>query len=89
MVLWARSGIVGQDRLHDRLVLAHGVGDPVRHAGHPAAIGRHLVAQLSRLIGQKGIARGLIDRLVELLIDVVKHVDVAGLAGSNKPLMNL
>ena len=58
--------IMGQNRLHDRLVLSHGIGDPVRHARDPTAIGRYLVAQLSRLIGQKGIARGFIDRLMEL-----------------------
>src|SRR5882724_415217 len=81
--------IMGQDRLHDRLVLAHGIGDPVRHPRHPTAMGRYLVAQLSRLISQKGIARGFIDRLMELLIDVVKHVDIAGFAGRNKLLMNL
>ena len=80
--------IMGQDRLHDRLVLAHGVGDPVRHPRHPTTIGRDLVAQLSRLIGQKGIARGFLDRLMELLIDVVKHIYVAGFTGSHKPLMN-
>ena len=81
--------IMSEDRLHDRLVLADGVGDPVRHARHAAAVGRDLVAQLARLLGQERVARGLVDRFVEFLVDVVKDVDVAGRSCSHKPLMNL
>ena len=82
-------GIMRQDRLHDRLVLADSVGDPVRHARDPPAIGRHLIAQLAGLIGEERIARGLVDRFVEFLVDVVKDVDVAGCACGDKPLVNL
>src|SRR6266436_4760761 len=80
--------IMSENRLHDRLMLAHSVGDPVRHARHAAAISCHLIAQPSGLIGEIDIARGFVDRLMEFLIDVVKHVDVAGLSSSHKTLMN-
>src|SRR3981081_178548 len=81
--------IAGEDRLHDLLVLAHRIGDAVRHTRHAAAIGGNLIAQLSGLIGEEGVAGSLVDRLMERLVDVVKRVNVAALTDYHKTLMNI
>ena len=69
--------VMRHDRLYHRLVLPDGVGDPVRHAGDAAAVGCDLVAQPAGLISQEGVAGSLVDRLMELLIDVIEEVDLA------------